>query len=84
MRHGKCAAQNMTDGKIPTHRRREHTLRAAMTRVRGEFLEMPGMRLTLNQAAKLMGVDVDTAAELLSSLVRVGFLRDTPDGFIRA
>ena len=38
------------------------------TRLTAEFREMPGLRLTAEQAARLIGVDVPTAAELLTAL----------------
>jgi hypothetical protein len=49
----------------------EHTLR---DRIAGEFLEMPGMRITLAQAQRLWHVDVGTARRLLETLVSAGFL----------
>jgi DNA-binding IclR family transcriptional regulator len=44
-------------------------------RCRGEFLEMPGMRLTLPQAARFLGIDSTTCEQTLDHLVRSGFLR---------
>lgn len=43
-------------------------------RARGEFLEMPGLRLTARQAARLWGVDTVTSEHLLDGLARSGFL----------
>ena len=43
-------------------------------RVRGEFLEMPGLRLTFQQARRLWGLDEETCACLLDILVAGGFL----------
>jgi hypothetical protein len=48
--------------------------------VRGEFLEMPGLRLTRQQAQRLWALDAETCNALLSSLDRAGFLRRTPRG----
>jgi hypothetical protein len=45
-----------------------------LTRIRGEFLEMPGLRLTAAQAQRLWGLDPDTCAGLLELLVVQGFL----------
>jgi hypothetical protein len=45
-----------------------------LNRIRGEYLEMPGLRLTATQAARLWAVDVDVASALLSALVKAGFL----------
>lgn len=45
-----------------------------LRRVRSEFNEMRGMRLTLNQAMRLWSLDRAACAELLSSLVEAQFL----------
>lgn len=45
-----------------------------ITRVRAEFLEMPGMCLTLAQAARLWRLSPDRAEALLFELVQTGFL----------
>src|SRR5687767_3545790 len=39
-----------------------------LNRVRGEFLEMPGLRLRVDQAQRLWGLDRPTCEELLKSL----------------
>jgi len=53
-------------------------------RIRGEFIEMPGLRLTVQQARRLWRLD-DTACDtVLSALVDAHFLAITPDGtFVR-
>jgi hypothetical protein len=43
-------------------------------RIRAEFLEMPGMRLTPNQVERLAGVDRLICKSVLDDLVRAGFL----------
>jgi hypothetical protein len=45
---------------------------------------MPGLRLTTQQTAKLIGVDVPTASNLLTALVQRGFLRVTSSGYVLA
>ena len=45
-----------------------------MLRLRNEFLEMPGLCVTVSQAARLSGVRTDHAADMLEALVREGFL----------
>jgi hypothetical protein len=45
-----------------------------LNRVRGEFLEMPGLRLRVEQAQRLWGLDRATCQELLASLVDANFL----------
>jgi hypothetical protein len=43
-------------------------------RIRAEFLEMPGMRLTAKQVERLAGVDRSICQSVLDDLVRAGFL----------
>ena len=47
---------------------------ALLQRVYGEFLEMPGLRLTCQQAERLWGLDKDTCLQLLEYLVEAKFL----------
>jgi hypothetical protein len=49
-------------------------------RVQGEFLEMPGLRLTEPQARRLWGLDADFCGALLGTLVDAKFLFRTRDG----
>ena len=56
----------------------EDTLR----RIQGEFLEMPGLRLTEAQARRLWGIDAATCAALLDALVTAKFLFRTRDGAV--
>lgn len=51
-----------------------------LQRVRGEYLEMPGLRLTLAQAARFWCLDHPTCACLLDALVNARFLVLTSDG----
>ena len=51
-----------------------------LTRVRGEYLEMPGLRLTLAQACRLWHLDVPTCSALLEDLLSQRFLHRTQDG----
>jgi hypothetical protein len=46
-------------------------------RVRSEFLEMPGLRLTVAQAARLCGVEQTVCRAVLDALVDAKFLRLT-------
>ena len=45
-----------------------------LQRVRAEYLEMPGLSLTTDQAARLWAVDRSLACLLLERLVTSGFL----------
>ena len=49
-------------------------------RVRGEFLEMPGLRLTPAQARRLWGLDDASCSALLAALLETEFLFQTQDG----
>jgi hypothetical protein len=51
-----------------------------LQRVCGEFLEMPGLRLTCKQAQRLWGLDEPTCRELLEYLVDAEFLRPSGPG----
>jgi hypothetical protein len=56
------------------------TTDAVLTRVQGEFLEMPGLRLTTPQARRLWGLDAASCDALLGALVEANFLFRTRDG----
>ena len=47
-------------------------------RARAEFVEMPGLQLTLPQAARLWNLGVDDCRYVLDALIDTGFLRWTP------
>ena len=51
---------------------------AVVDRVRGEFVEMPGLELTLAQAVRLWTLGADDCRYVIDSLVDVGFLKWTP------
>lgn len=56
------------------------TYESLLHRIRGEFAEMPGLRLTSAQAARLWHVDMSTATSLLLALVDAKFLYRTAGG----
>ena len=49
-------------------------------RIRGEFLEMPGLRLTARQASRLWAIDHATSERVLDTLTSAGFLARTREG----
>ena len=51
-----------------------------LRRVQGEFLEMPGLRLTEPQARRLWGLDAASCDALLGALVDAKFLCVKADG----
>ena len=55
-----------------------------LQRIQGEFIEMPGLRLTAAQAQRLWGLDREVCDALLGALVDAKFLAQTRDGaFVR-
>jgi DNA-binding IclR family transcriptional regulator len=46
--------------------------------IQTEYLEMPGLCLTFEQAQRLWGLDEATCRDLLDALVDARFLRETP------
>ena len=54
-----------------------------LRRVRGEFVEMPGLRLTEPQARRLWGLDQASCSNVLETLVELRFLVRTRDGGFR-
>ena len=55
-----------------------------LQRIQGEFLEMPGLRLTAPQAQRLWGLEREVCNALLGALVDAKFLLQTRDGaFVR-
>ena len=50
-----------------------------VTRVRGEYGEMPGLRLTLAQACRLWQLEPAVCDAILQALVAEGFLARTTD-----
>jgi hypothetical protein len=58
---------------------------AALMRVRAEFLEMPGLTVTVPQAARLWALDAELSAAVLSALEEARFLvRTRNSAFARA
>jgi hypothetical protein len=76
----------MMTGKRP---RAKHLHDEGMTpllrRIRSEYLEMPGLRLTSAQAARLWALDRQTSERLLDGLTMTGFLLKKREGaYLRA
>jgi hypothetical protein len=55
---------------------------AVLRRVRSEFVEMPGLRLTPAQATRLWGLDRDACQAVIKALIDTSFLRWTPAGAV--
>jgi hypothetical protein len=52
-------------------------------RIRAEFAEMPGLKLTLPQASRLFHLETVRCKRVLGALVDTGLLRVSGDTFIR-
>ena len=55
-------------------------MRRTIERLRAEFLEMPGLRLTMRQVQRLCGIDGAVCQGVLDALVACRFLRVNADG----
>jgi hypothetical protein len=55
---------------------------AIVRRVRGEFLEMPGLSLTFAQAERLWGLEHEVCRQVIGALIGTAFLRRTAAGAI--
>lgn len=55
-------------------------LHALADRIRAEFTELPGLKLTSAQACRLWHSDERTCSEALAALIEEGFLRRTASG----
>lgn len=49
-------------------------------RIRAEYRESPGLKLTKRQAQRLWGIDCETCDRLLAQMVATRFLRRRADG----
>ena len=58
------------------------TEEALTRRIRSEYLEMPGLRLTVQQASRLWQIEASACASILEVLVADHFLKKTPTGFV--
>ena len=57
-------------------------LEAVLRRVRAEFVEMPGLRLTPAQATRFWGLEQEVCRTVINALIDASFLRWTPSGAI--
>lgn len=68
------------DVKASNH---EIQLEGLIGRVRAEYLEMPGLRLSAAQAQRLWSLDVETCMSVLEALLADRFLACTSNGSYR-
>jgi hypothetical protein len=63
----------------------DQPLESVLRRIRAEYIEMPGLRLTTAQAQRLWGLDRAACDALMGALVDAKFLFRTPGGvFVRS
>lgn len=69
----------------PAERRATETLSTALIeRIKSEYMEMPGLRLTTTQAARLWNLSVRTSERVMAALVERRFLiRDSRGAYRR-
>jgi hypothetical protein len=72
--------QAVVGGKQMMTPERTRTSDEVLRRVKCEFLEMPGLRLTEPQARRLWSLDAASCNALLGTLVEAKFLIKTRDG----
>jgi hypothetical protein len=75
----------VTRGRMGTDQRTANRMpdplwEATLARVRGEFAEMPCIRVTERQACALLGLDAPAVGWVLERLAREGFLARTAQG----
>lgn len=58
------------------------TTEPLLDRIRGEYREMPGLRLTFPQACRLWHLDAATCASVLDALVSERFLYQTGGTYV--
>jgi hypothetical protein len=51
-------------------------------RLAAQFIELPGLRLTTEQTARLLGVDRGLSEGVVGALLDSAFLRRMPDGTV--
>ena len=59
-------------------------MQTLVERVKGEFNEMPGLRLTPEQAARQWNLEQRACGEVLTKLVAASFLRWSAGSVVRA
>ena len=62
---------------ITVGRRRDDAFARAMARARAEFLEMPGLTVTTDQATRLFAIESELCELVLATLVESRFLVKT-------
>ena len=70
---------------LPEIEAESEAIRRLTRRVQAEYSEMPGLSVTMPQAQRLLGIDRQTCAVVMRTLINRGFLKRTQkDTYIRA
>ena len=72
--------QDINRDRLTQHDHYVQGFEAAVRRAEAEFLEMPGLKLTEAQAARLWSCDADVAVAVLARLTESLFLTRTRTG----
>ncbi len=84
VRHTSCSKEAVRTQDIASSTGDPMRIDDVLQRIQGEFVEMPGLRLTPAQAQRLWGLDGAVCDQLLGTLVEARFLSRTRDGaFVR-
>jgi hypothetical protein len=81
-RPASCWAKDIPLATTTTYEETRQMQASLYERVRGEFNEMPGLQLTIPQAARLWGLDTAVCRRVIDALVDAAFLRWTPAGTV--
>jgi hypothetical protein len=70
--------------RVATIEKEEETMEfeAVLRRVRAEFVEMPGLRVTPAQATRLWGLEGEACQAVIKALIDASFLRWTAAGAV--
>lgn len=71
---------NLLEGPLAALSLHNDGITPLLHRVRSEFLEMPGLQLTPDQAARLWSLDRSTSGRILDGLTSAGFLSRNRNG----
>ena len=71
---------SLTEARTLSEARRTAVLRRVIQRIEAEYREMPGLKLTVQQAQRLWALDASTCGAALGALSERGFLKRTAGG----
>jgi hypothetical protein len=74
----------MAGALMAPSRSEEHDLHTLQSRVSAEFREMPGLKLTVSQAARLFSIEAGRCERVLGALVDRGVLATDGRAFASA